>query len=77
MYHPLHEWSESVLVLDGVTYHRIGDTYVPPAHAEVPVTLHDNGTALPVRLKILSATITDMEMKVKDVCGPNWGMCER
>jgi hypothetical protein len=77
MDHPRQGRSKSVLVLDGVTYHRIDSTDVPPAHAEVPVTLDDNGTVLPVRCKILSATITHMEMKVKDVCGSNWSMCER
>jgi len=42
----------SDLVLDGITYHRIDDQDVPSAHTEVPVTLDDNGTRVPVCFEI-------------------------
>ena len=44
------------LVLDGIPYHTIDAVDIPPAFAEVPVTLNDNGAILPVCF--LLATLT-------------------
>ena len=66
----------SDLLLDGVTYHRIDSGDIPPAYAEVPVTLDDNGIILPVCLEFRSLTVTYTKIKVKDVWGSDWGMCE-
>jgi Domain of unknown function (DUF4419) len=42
---PTDDWRkpEGVLVLDGVSYHSIDTKNIPPAQAEVEVTLNDNG----------------------------------
>ena len=68
----------SELVLDGITYHRVDTRYIPLAYAEVPVTLDDNrnGVTLPVCLELLSLTVAYTKIKVEDVCGSNWDMCE-
>jgi len=76
IYHPRQAWESPVLVLDGVTYHRVDTDDIPPAHAEVPVTLNEYGKIWPVCFEFFSLTIINMEIKVKDVCGSNWGMCE-
>jgi len=59
----------SDLVLDGVTYHRVEGGQVPCSNAEVPVTLDDNGTIVPVCSEFLSLTIAHSEIKARMFAG--------
>lgn len=56
-----HSWSkpDRVLVLDGIQYHTVDEADVPPAFAEVPVTLDDNGIIFPVCFLLAILTHTD------------------
>ena len=54
-------WSKPnrVLVLDGIAYHTVNAANIPPAFAEVPVTLDDNGITFPVCFLLATLTRTD------------------
>ena len=69
IYHSPQRGSESILVLDGVTYHRIDTSDIPSAVAEVPVTLDERGKIWPVRFEFLPLTITYMEIKSRMFAG--------
>ncbi|GJJ78992.1 hypothetical protein EMPS_11351 [Entomortierella parvispora] len=43
LYRPPTERSGQVLIMDGATYHHVDTNDIPPAFAEVPVLLNDNG----------------------------------
>ena len=47
---PSNNWSkpDQLLILDGIPYHTVETADIPPAFAEVPVTLDDNGVTFPV-----------------------------
>ena len=71
MRHPRYR---SNLDLDGVTYHRIDSQDIPSAHAEVPVTLDDNGNTFPVCFGFLSLAVTYAEPKSR-MCAGLIGTC--
>ena len=45
---PSWEKPDRVLILEGIPYHSLDTEEVPPAFAEVPVILDDNGAIFPV-----------------------------
>ena len=57
----LRSWGKSdrVLILDGIPYHTVDTSDVPPAFAEVPVTLNDNGATFPVCFRFSTLTHAD------------------
>jgi hypothetical protein len=59
---PPRSWSrpDRVLVLDGIQYHTVNTADIPPAFAEVPVALDDNGITFPVCCRVPTLTHTDL-----------------
>ena len=53
------EKPKQVLVLDGIQYHTVDASDIPPAFAEVPVTLDDNGKILPVCFRLATLVHTN------------------